>query len=155
MIELTLTELIFKGNISMNNLSFLSEFLKIGRDQRFNTPDVSVPRGYNEIINVIKSYSYVDFVISIDVLCINEQRMKNVFVNFGIDDGITGLMLFLDLKDFGDETNKKKIERLRNWAFEFKENYGFESVVCRIDNGNEEEFYFNNRGWGPIYYQLK
>lgn len=135
-------------------MSFLDEILADCKEGRFNSPEAFVSSNYNEILKVFEKNSYVDFVVTTDKLNINGQIVKNVFINLGLDSDELELLFFFDTKDLKDLNFKEGIDFLRIWARNFQDKYGFEYVLCQIDNGSEQEYYFDNNGLGPLYSQL-
>jgi hypothetical protein len=149
-----LIEIIFRGKSLITDFSFLIRFLKSCGEVRFNFPEVTISTNYEDIIKIFKSNSYVDFVITINELDILGRIVPNVFINLGLDDGKVELLFFLDLKDLSKTGHREGIDLLKDWAYEFKTKYRFDTVVCQMDSGNSREYYFDENGFGPLYNQL-
>jgi hypothetical protein len=154
MIATTLTEIIFRGKYPLINPSFLLGFLRNFKESRFNFPEKSCPNNYEEIVQIIRSNSYFDFVITVTELEINGFIIPNVFINLGLEDKKLELFIFCDLKDFKTASTKESVDKLKVWTKKFKARYGFERVICQMDNGSPEEFYFDDNGDGPLYNRL-
>jgi len=74
------------------------------RDVTFNYPENIDTSNYDEIIKILHSYDYVDFIISTDILNMDKIRIENVFINIGKDNDEVELLLFFDIYDLGDRT---------------------------------------------------
>lgn len=83
-----------------------------------------------------------------------DALVKKPFLNIGVDDGILAMLIFFDLKDIAIGSNKDKIDGLMEWALGFLKVHHFDTVRCRIDNGNPDEYYFNEHGRDPLYSDL-
>ncbi len=133
-------------------MSLLTEDLLLNcRDASFHFPEDSSFKTIDEIIVIYNCNNYVDFALSLNAVNIGELVIPNVFANIGIDDGVFELLLFFDLKDVASGNYKYSIDILQYASFQFQNKYGFNSFRCQIDNGNENEYYFDNNGVGPLY----
>ncbi|HEY8956687.1 hypothetical protein [Chitinophaga sp.] len=73
-----LIEVIFKGLFSTLDFSFLKKILPGAREVRFNFPEISFRRGYDEILNIVNSDTYIDLVINTDYLSIEGKIIPGV-----------------------------------------------------------------------------
>ncbi len=64
------------------------------------------------------------------------------------------MLIFFDLKDVAIGGNKEKIDGLMERSLGFLKTHHFDAVRCPIDNGNADEYYFNEHGRGPLYSDL-
>jgi hypothetical protein len=149
-----LIDLIFKGEISKINLSFLEDILKNDIKRKLIFPEIDVSLRYEDIVNILNENSDVDFTVSTNKLNILEQIVPSVFIHLILNDNILELLFFFDPEDLRQDDYKANFNLLRIWALDFKGKYGFESVLCQIDNGNEDEYYFNDNDFGPMYKEL-
>ena len=146
-------ELIFRGGISKTDLSFVDFFLSKAKVIRFHYPEGLNLDSTVAIKEVFRQESYVDLVVENESLIILDIPIPNVFINIGLKDGLIELELFFDSKQLNDN-GKEAIDQTRKWALPFCKKYQFESVVCQMDGANENEFYFNESGVGPLYMNL-
>jgi len=144
-------DIIFKGKFSTTNFNFLKELLVKANEVRFNSPETLVVDTYETVVEVFHSNSYADLVITTDSLVINEVNVPHVFINLTRDGNEVELLFYFDLKDLGIDSYKNKFDTLKNWTLAFNATYGFDYFVCQMDNGNEEEYYFDSNGPGPLY----
>jgi hypothetical protein len=151
MTKTILVELIFRGKFNLSKLSFMIELLKNTREIRFNFPEIETQLNYKEIVDVFDLNDYVDFVITTDNLNISGQQVKNVFINIGLNEEVLEFFFFFDLKDLNKTSDKMSLDFLRIWCNEIIGKYLFDKVICKIDNGNELEYFFDERGFGPLY----
>jgi len=63
-----LVDLKFKGKLSKIDFSFINSMLLNKRDVTFNYSENIDTSNYYEIIKILHSYDYVDFIISTDIL---------------------------------------------------------------------------------------
>lgn len=152
--EPLLVDLAFKGKYYAIDLLFLDIFFSDARQIKFIYPNEIDFNSINELIEVIKSNSYVDLIITTDAFKVNDKLVKKVFINLGKDEDNLDLLLFFDVKDLCYLNSKEALEALRVWACQFVEKYKFEYMACRMDNGNDDEYYFDRLGFGPLYYAL-
>lgn len=152
---ITLTEVIFKGSFIKVNLSFLKTFIKDSKETRFNFPETRVLLAYDDIVRAFSSSDYVDFVLSANKVEIGDKFIPNVFVNLGLNEGIYELLLFFDLADINSKSHMESINLLKEWTNKFQKQYGFEYLICQLDNGNQNEYYFDSNGIGPLYRYVK
>ncbi len=154
MITVTLTEIIFIGKKSAIGLfRLLKDLLTNYKNARFNSPENSLTT-FENINEIFNTNDYVDFVVTLDKLRTFEEDIPNVFVNLSADGERVELIFFFDLKDLKSKNYKKNIEALQVWAIAFKSKYCLEYFRCQIDNGDEEEYYFDINTWGPMYNML-
>lgn len=150
----TKIDLIFTGSFKSVALKSLLYFFRDAKNSWFNSPEISTPSKEEDIINVICTNDYIDYVISAEMVEISGTVVSGVFVNLGKDDGNLELLLSFDLKDMQKENYGTAINDLQVWSIQFRDNYGFGNVRCQIDNGGENEFYFINSTLGPLYNKL-
>ncbi|WP_166923471.1 hypothetical protein [Flavobacterium poyangense] len=151
MINKLLVDLLFKGKLSKIDFSFIDKMLENSREIRFSYPENSSASDYSEIIKILYSNDYVDFVVTTDVLNSDGIRIENVFINIGKDNEEVEVLLFFDLFDIGYKTATDNFLILDNWAKKNQANYNFELMICQMDNGNENEYYFDSNGFGPLW----
>ncbi|PUV21078.1 MULTISPECIES: hypothetical protein [Sphingobacterium] len=151
MVTSTLIEIIFKGVFSTLNISFLSELLFGAKEIRFNLPELSSSYELETIIKIFNLNSYVDLVITTDKLNVNGRDVKNVFVNIGRNDDDFDLLFYFDIKDLDGNNYKLKVDHLKTWANNFCDRYNFNYFIGQMDNANDEEYYFDSNGIGPLY----
>lgn len=154
----TQVDLIFRGSHSSVNFSFLNNLLLTARDIRLDYSDNDSELSsadIHEILTAFRSDNYVYLVFSMDYLMINDVSIPTIFVDLTLSDSELELLFFFDVKDFVIGTYKKRVDELAKWAKDFAVDYGFDYFVCRMDNGNEEEYYFDNKGTGPFYNMLE
>lgn len=146
-----LVDLKFTGKLSKIDFSFIDNMLIDMREIRFNYPENIDTSDYDEIINILHLYDYIDFIISTDVLNINEVRIENVFINVGKDNEEVELLLFFDIYDIGYRTSYDNLSILNDWTKRIQDKYNFEFAICQMDNGNQNEYYFDSNGPGPLW----
>lgn len=147
-------DLIFKGKASLVDLSFLRQLLDNAKESRFNDPERVSFEDYEELLKIIKGNDYIDFVITSDNLAIDNLTIKNVFVNLGLNEGEFELLYFFDLRDLNFSDSNNSLVFLKDWAGKFCYRYSFDYLLCRLDNGTENEYYFKKDGFGPLYETL-
>ncbi|SHN16880.1 hypothetical protein [Mucilaginibacter sp. OK098] len=149
---ITAIDIIFDGKSSIVDLHSLLEALLVKfRDVYFNEPEDVEFTTHEDIINVFKSEVHIDFVVSLNELNMFGIAIPDVFANLGVYNGEIELLLFFDFKDLDFSDYKASIDHLRIWTTEFQNKFKFEYVRCQIDNGNEDEYYFDSHGIGPCY----
>lgn len=149
---ITAIDIIFNGKLSTVDLHSLLENVLINyRDVYFNEPEDVLLVTHDDIINVFNKELRIDFVISSRGLDIVEISIPNVFIQFLVSEGEIELLLFFDFKDLDFSDYKTSINQLRLWTARFQNKFRFEYVRCQIDNGNEDEYYFDSNGIGPWY----
>lgn len=148
-----LIEIIFEGNKSDIDLKFLEQFYSKADESYFASHEITV-KNIDEIFNVFNTDQYADFSMHTNV-SICDSSVKDVYINFYQDEGRVDLLLFFNFFDVFDTLNKNNVNHLRNWVSSFCFQYSFENYLCRIDNGNDEETYFNNLGFGKLYRELE
>ena len=153
MITNTLTEIIFRGSALCVDLSFLKILMSGCIVSRFDVPEVDNVIEYKAALEVISSNEYIDFVVTANKISIGERSLQNVFANLGLNEGHYELLLFFDLKDLDYRSYKASIDSLKEWTDKFQKDYNFEYAVCQLDNGSENEYYFDSNGLGPLYKQ--
>jgi hypothetical protein len=154
MITSKLIEIIFKGIFLSTHPGFLSKLLIGSKELRFNSPEVSSNYNSYEVINIFQTNDYVDLVIITDKLEVNAKSIKNVFINICRNDTELKVLLYFDLNDVAIGTDKDNIDYLKSWTNEFMNKYNFEYFICQMDNANEDEYYFDTIGLGPLYSEI-
>jgi len=149
---ITAIDIIFDGKFSTVDLHSLLEALLVNyKDIYFNEPEDVSFETRDDIINIFNKEPSIDFVISSHGLNIFQISIPNVFIQFFVHEGEIELLLFFDFKDLDFSDYKTSIDQLRLWTAKFQEKFKFEYVRCQIDNGNEDEYYFDSNGIGPWY----
>jgi hypothetical protein len=140
---ITLVDLIFKGSFSVINFGFLEQLILQSRETRFNYPENASVKTFDDIMMIIKSNHYVDFIISLNFMAINDINTPDVFINIGREDEKIEMLLFFDMKDLNKDFSKG-LDYLYNWSVFFKNKYNFGSFFCQIDGGgiDENDYYF-------------
>lgn len=147
-----LLDFIFSGEFGLIDLSFIIFLLNDYREIRFDYPEISTDFKFENIIKVLNSNDYVDLAISIDGLFMEDINIKDVFVNLGLNNSKIELLLFFDITDVELESisTKERLFFLKTWAVKFNEKYNFNYFVCKMDNGNENEYFFDSHGIGSL-----
>ncbi len=146
----SLVDVIFKGELSSVNLSFLKDIIAKAKKVYFISPEI-VFGSFEEAVRIINSNSYIDFVINTDELIVREKKISKVFINFGRDGYYVDVLFFFDLADLGEPTMRENIEFLKKWALGFKDDFKFDYFICQMDNADKEEYYFDSWGYGKLY----
>ena len=154
MITLPPIDLIFKGEASLINYSFLKDLLENCKEFNFHFPENVTSTDYKDVINIFSTEEYVDLIINTDKLKILKCEVPNVFINLGLNEGVLELLFFFDLADLNIGGYKNTLEFLKSWAIEFRDKHGFENILCQTDNGDSEEYYFDDDEFGPLYKRL-
>lgn len=149
--EKVLIEMIFKGVLPTLNLNFLKNLLLDAKEIRFNDPEVSGKDCFEDVLDVFHSNDYVDFVVTTDKLDINGEIVPKVFINLGLDGEKMELLFYFNLQDLNKNSLAESLDYLKNWADNFKSYYEFDQFICQMDNANEDEYYFDDQGRGPLY----
>ncbi|WP_294732462.1 hypothetical protein [uncultured Flavobacterium sp.] len=147
---LTIIDVIFRGEVTKINFSFLKELLSKNSEVRFNFPEIEKNIDYDLIINHLKSSEYLDIVFSYFEL----NFVPNIFVNLGLDNKRIELIFFLDIKNIDCKTYKEFMDKLIAWGKEFASAYNFDTFTCEIDNANEDQFYYKTGKYGTFYNKL-
>lgn len=149
---ITAIDIIFEGKFSIVDLHSLLESLLINyKDLYFNEPEDISFATHDDITKIFNTETYIDFVVSSNEINMFGISIPNVFANLGLYNGKIDLLLFFDFKDLVFNDYKTTIDQLRIWTKKFQEKFQFEYSRCRIDNGNEDEYYFDSQGVGPLY----
>lgn len=151
-------DIIFKGKHSGVNFDFLNDLLHGSKEVSLNYSDIySVlsSADIHEILDVFRSNNYVDLIISTQCLVIKGIDIPGIFIDLTRNEDELELLFFFDVKDFVIGTYKKRVDELEKWARHFAADYGFDYFVCQMDNGNEEEYYFDSNGIGPFYKMIE
>jgi len=140
----TLIDLIFKGNFVNTDLSFIKECVLQSKNMYFNSPENIYVNTFDEIIKIIESNNYIDFVISADLIKLDKISIPNVFINIGRDDQDIEILFFFDLKDLKGNF-QESLDYLYNWSIFFKNKYHFKNFMCQSDGTNfDREYYFTS-----------
>lgn len=140
----TLIDLIFRGSFSIIDFSFMKRLILQSREMNFNFPENISEITFEEIIKVFNSNNYVDFVISINCMSVDEIVIHDVFINIGREDENIEMLLFFDLKNLNNNF-QEGLDYLYHWSTSFKNKYCFEGFTCQTDGVNSEnEFYFES-----------
>ncbi len=94
-------------------------------------------------------------VINTNRLEVFSELVPRVFINFGCDDGNVELLLFFDVYDLTKLTEKEGIDYINQWMMKFKDDYGFDYFICQMDGAGDGQYYFDNRGKGKLYDELR
>ncbi|SFN28184.1 hypothetical protein SAMN05421594_2032 [Chryseobacterium oleae] len=146
-----LIEIICKGLFSVLNFNFLEKLLLNSKEARFIDPEINSIKDFDEMINIINSNSYCDFVISTDFLDIKGKIIPRVFINLGRNNDEVEILFFFDLKDLKESNFKMSIDYLKDWVEEFQKKYNFNYFICQPDNADLNEYYFDIHGKGKLY----
>jgi hypothetical protein len=145
-------DFIFSGSFDVLNLSFFEELVPHATYYNFNYPDYENKSGFTDIVNVFQKETDVDFSLSVDRYVFGEDRSAlGVFFNFTLRENKSELLMFFDLNDLFVERLSEVLDFLYEWADSFKRKYHFDYFICKMDNGNDDEFYFDLKGKGPLY----
>lgn len=149
-----LLEIIFKGFFSILNLGFLPTLLANSKDVRFNVPENSSLNNFEEILKIFQDNEYADLAISTDEFHIGEKVIPRVFINLTKDSDYFEMLVFFDFHHFIKNDMINSADEIMSWANSFQKRYKFDYYVCQIDNADEEEYYFDSNGLGPLYDKL-
>jgi hypothetical protein len=151
----TLIEVVFRSLFSDVDFSFLEPIIVNSTSVRFNSPEIEFEGTYEDMKQILVSNDYTDVVILTDSFGVDQVLVKNVFINIGVNDKALEVLLYFDSKGIGFATHKENVDYLMSWANEFKNRYHFKYVIGQFDNGGEDECYFINNEFGPLYDSLK
>ena len=146
-----LIEIIFRGVLSSINFNFLKDIVLRARRLYFNSPEVSSIKTFDQVIEILNANAYIDLVINTDKLKIYNKDVSKVFINLGRNYNDIELVFFFDLQDLNGLTVKESVDCLMDWTTEFKNNYKFDYFICRTDNADDGEYYFDSQGTGSLY----
>lgn len=146
-----LIEIIGKGVFTTLNFNFLRKMLLHAKEARFNDPEINSIKDFDEMINIINSNSYCDFVISTDFLDIRGKIIPRVFINLVRNNDEVEILFFFDLKDLKESNFKMSLDYLKDWIEEFQIKYNFNYLICQPDNADQHEYYFDTNGPGKLY----
>lgn len=118
---------------------------------QFDYPEDFEFENFEEIIDTLSTNSYVSFAITTDFLNINGRVVKHVFIDFTKNEDDLELLFYFDLEDLNHENMRNGFDELMNWTSTFRSQYNFNHYVCQMDNGDENEYYFDINGLGPLY----
>lgn len=149
-----LVDIIFRGTFSKLNFSFLESLLVNSKEVRFNDPAIDLVKDFEKIIAIIKSHDYFDLVINTDFFTVDEKTVPKVFINLSRNKQDVEILFFFDLDDLKEITLKESLNYLKEWMQKFQNKFGFEYFICQIDNANEDEYYFDIKGFGKLYNNL-
>lgn len=74
-----------------------------------------------------------------------------MFVNIGRNDDDFDLLFYFDIKDLDGNNYKLKVDHLNTWANNFCDRHNLNYFIGQMDNANDEEYYFDSNGIGPLY----
>lgn len=106
-------------------------------------------------MEIIKNEETYNIAFGTDHLLIKEIKVPNVFIDLSKESGEIELLLFFDLRDLAKSELIKGLLLCREWCAYMAHEYGFTDYICQIDNGSENEFFFDKNSWGPYYELLK
>lgn len=145
-------ELIFYGKIEGLNLQFLKEYLTTAKNTTLNGESVQLGSAYDLVDTLKQNREYIDLSFGLDSLDFNGSLIPKVYCEFGLsENGNAEVLFFFGIKDAPGEGLIEKLLFTRKWANEFKEENALETFVCQLDNGNEDEYYFNDVALGPLF----
>ena len=125
----TKIDLIFTGSFKRVALTPLLDFFQNAKSSWFNSPEIPTPLNKEDIIKVINTNDYIDYVISSETVEIASSKISGAFVNLGRDDDSFELLLFFDLRDLQKENYKTAVNDLQVWSIQFRNNYSFDNVI--------------------------
>jgi hypothetical protein len=141
-----LIDLIFTGKVELVNFGFLHQFIGDFDEAYGMTPEIPSIATIEEVILLLKSRPYAHITTRTDHLILDDKKIKHVYVGLTADNGSMELLLFFNLNDVGSTSPKSAVDFLRAWAKKSCETYNFDYVVCQMDEGNENERYFDSNG---------
>src|SRR5688572_16754078 len=115
----TKIDLIFTGSFKRVALTPLLDFFQNAKSSWFNSPEIPTPLNKEDIIKVINTNDYIDYVISSETVEIASSKISGAFVNLGRDDDSFELLLFFDLRDLQKENYKTAVNDLQVWSIQF------------------------------------
>lgn len=142
-------DVVFRGFLADVNLQFITLLLEKSEECYFSSPEYNLDVDLVAILDVIEKSSYVDFYIVSTEVVISEIHVPNVFANIGVDNGKVEILFFLDVQYLSSDF-KTSLNLLNQWMKQFSTKFGFKYFRCQMDNGNEEEYYFDSNGYGPL-----
>lgn len=143
---LTLTEVIFEGQVDEIDFTFLENLINKSHSYSLNyTEEVILPSN-----NIINNMDYVDLCFSAYTL----NSIPYVFVNLIKTGQEVKLFYFFDLKD-SKLSLKDSLDEIIDWGANFKSTHSFTSFECHPDLLNEDDYYFRNGSYGSCYYEVK
>jgi hypothetical protein len=143
---ITTVDILLNGSKQEIENNFLEEFLEKASQLTFNDPPILANDNLDYILQIIKENEYIDLVIISD-LTFGEETVKNIFINIGVDNDGVEVLLFFDLLELKKDP-RTALHIIKSWCASFADTYNCHSYVCQIDNGDEDEYYFNEKGWG-------
>lgn len=149
-----LIEVIFKGVFSTLNFSFLGDLFIKAKEVRFNDPEIDLVKDFEKMTAIINSNDYFDLVINTDFFSVSRITVPKVFINLSRNKEEVEILFFFDLEDLRETDLKKSLDYLKKWVQEFQNKFGFEYFICQIDNANDDEYYFDIKGFGKLYNNL-
>ena len=149
----TLIDLIFAGKIDKVDLSFLSTEINLCRERHFNTPEEEIELNFRNVEKTLRSETYVDFSLATDKFHLDDLTIPRVFLNIIRNGEEVELLLYFDAKDVGPSSFSKNLRKVREFAVRFTKDSQFETFFCRPESGEDNEYYFDSKGDGPLMFE--
>jgi hypothetical protein len=149
-----LIEVIFRGQFSTLDFSFLKKLIDGAKEIYFVSPEIPSIEAFDEVLDVLNSNAYVDLVVNTDCLKIYGKIVSRVFINLGRNDEDIEVLFYFDLKDLNEDTPKSSIDYLKKWVMNIQNEYNFQYFICQMDNASINEYYFDSNGIGELYNEI-
>ena len=149
-----LTEVIFHGKYSGSALRCLEALQLQSEKVYFNIPEDLTVVDSEIIMSVLEKETYADLAISTSHWKVFANIISNVYFNCIKNGEELELLFFFDLNDLDIAPETGRVEVLKQWCSEFSKEYHLGQYICRMDAAGDEDYYFDEKGYGPLFYQL-
>lgn len=145
-------DLIFTGLLAEVNINFISFLMDGKNDSYFLEPEDTKGENFEEVVSVFESHHCCHFTIHNSQLKMNNKLVRYVFIDITLNESALSLLLYFDLVDFMEGEYKAALNTLKIWCEEeVIKVFRFSNFECRMGDGNEDEYYFDRKGLGPLY----
>ena len=145
-------DLVFRAPFDQVNLQCLAKILSENAAPLFNYPEGATAISFEEIVSVFR-ISDCDLVFQDGNLNAGNRLIEHVFINPAKTGNDFEILFFFDLKDLKIESRKDALDCLQEFSRSFASEFNFNTFICRVDGDDDEDYYFDNGGYGPFYFK--
>ena len=151
----TIIDLIFRGQKPDFNL--VRDLLEMSDDFYLTVNDDYNIRDKSEVLKQFQNTDGENLNLALNHSTLNfgQYEASNSYINLIQENGESELLFYFDVNDLFLNDYKKAIDFLFAWGDSFlKRHTFFKEMICRIDEGNNSETFFTEKGWGPLYKKM-
>jgi hypothetical protein len=144
-------DVVSRGDTNKINYDFFNFIL-------LNIKNIEYIQVYNDLldsnninIDFIIQQEYYNLIFICNPSLIGYDFIDGVFVDVERNKNIFNILFFFDINTM---YLKKSLIQLRNWMLNFAEFYCFDYFICKMDNGDETDYYFDINGFGNLFHVI-